>query len=537
MGITIKNLNFTHGRMVLASTASTSEYKTDVAHLYHEVEVGGTIDYKHNQTAADEGVIQVNLSLGSNWSEGRVVGFSSPFKKLYADYFLFNFLGKPDTSGLNLRSGDLWIKDPTTELPAGRGYFMGQGLVPWADNYYLETLDPAYSSANRSDAAKDFSFARKFAPTSLTSFVGTGTSNDAYTGEELNDADVTVTIAEGYNFLGNPFLVPISLKELHDATIPTDWGTGVDASIDNQAWVLTSGTGKRQSDRAFYFGFSYLLLQNVGATAGDTIAPMQMFVIHKTTTGNTNFTIPISKRIHGNIPFLRSETPAPVVDELLIEARDGLTGNFDRLCVVFRNGASLSATDTYDAAKIFNRTGGVNQVYTRSSDNKSLTTNVIPPSTDKIVMYLEPSNQSQEVTIQASRLGSIKSVPNAVLEDRQTGKITDFKKVSSYRYQSSPSDRADRFVLYFGSNAPTGLDQIRSLAFNANYESGSIGVYGIEDHSLGRDILVYDMLGQLIARQPITQAPYMRIEKTLSKGIYLLKIAGENTVAHRFLVK
>jgi hypothetical protein len=239
--------------------------------------------------------------------------------------------------------------------------------------------------------------------------------------------------------------------------------------------------------------------------------------------------------VQASFPFLRSETN-PVIDELLIETQDGLTGNFDRLCIVFRDEASLMAGDLYDAVKLFNRTGGVNQVYTRSSDNKSLITNVLPSNTRNLVMYFEPSAQPQEVTLRADRLQSISAVPQVVLEDRLTGKITNLKQTAAYRFQSSPSDRADRFVLYF-RDAPTDAGDVYSPVFRANYEGSGIGVYGLKDSWIGHDALIYDMLGQLVCRQTVTGAPFMRIEKSLSKGIYMIKIAGENTVAVKFLVK
>ncbi|MDR1645331.1 MAG: T9SS type A sorting domain-containing protein [Tannerellaceae bacterium] len=536
-GITVKNLTFTRGRLVVESTARMegTQRVTDIAHLY--AETGGTIVYKHGQSdPVNEGAVQVNLAMGDNWNNGRMVGFSSPFKNIYADYFFFNFLAKPDTTGLYARTNDFWIKDPKVSLPAGRGYFMGQGLVPWGDSYYMETLNPAYASAQYADAAKDiFIFARRFAPASFTSFVAAAYGNTVpFEGEELNTGNVTVALSQGYNFLGNPFLTPLDLKELFGTPSTSTWGAAV-TDLERTVYKLTSGHAEYLPNREFEFGTTYLNAQAVGATTSDTIAPMQMFVVRKTTAGNANFIIPASKRVQASFPHLRSET-APVVDELLIETQDGLTGDFDRLCVVFRNGASLLANDRYDAVKLFNHTGGVNQIYTRSSDNRNLITNVIPSNTKSMVMYLEPSARPQEVTLRASRIQSISSVPQVVLEDRQTGKVTNLKQTSVYRFQSSPSDRTDRFVLYF-RDAPTAVDEIYSPVFRAGYESGGIGVYGLKDSWIGRDALVYDMLGQLLYRSKVIQAPSMRIERSLSKGIYMVKIAGENTVAAKFLVK
>jgi hypothetical protein len=539
MGVTLKNLTFTRGRLVVDSRSSLQGTRriTNIAHLH--AEAGGVIIYKHGQNdRVNEGIVQVNLSLGNNWESGRMVGFSSPFENIYADYFFFNFLARPDTTGLYARSNDFWIKDPTRAVPAGLGYFLGQGLVDWNDNYYLETLNPSYASANRNDAVKDvFVFARRFAPTSFTTFVAGKYGNTApFQGEKLNTSNVSVTLNPGYNFLGNPFLTPLSLKELFGSPSAAVWGNAVTAGIENKVYQLVSGTAAYLPNREFTFGITYQIAQEVGSTVSDTIAPMQMFVVNKTSSGSHNFIIPESRRVHGAIPFLRSEAN-PVTDELLIETEDVQTGNFDRLCIVFRKDASLAANDKYDALKLFNRTGGVNQIYTRSSDNKSLITNTIPSNTEQIVMYFEPSIQPQEVTLRADRLQSISSVPYVVLEDRQTGAATDLRQSPTYRFQSSPYDRADRFVLHFATKGPVATGNIYAPIFYATYEAGGIGVYGLKDRWIGREALAYDMLGQLIGRSIITQAPFMRIEKSLSKGIYMLKITGENTVTTKFLVK
>jgi hypothetical protein len=270
---------------------------------------------------------------------------------------------------------------------------------------------------------------------------------------------------------------------------------------------------------------------------------MQAFVVHKTSQGKKTFIIPASKRVEENVnnpvPFLRSASAEPITDELLIETQDLLTGGYDRLCVVFRKNASHTANDTYDAPKLFNRSGGVNQIYTRSSDNKDLISNIMPSSTEKMVMYFEPCVEAQEVKLTAERLNTITAVPNVVLEDRQTGRVIDLKKAPVYRFLSSPEDKIDRFVLHFGSGAPVGVDDaFDSPLFHARYQAGTLWVHGIrESWTKGSSLLVYDMLGRLIHRQTITEAPSMAVSKYLSKGVYILKVTAENATAAKFVVK
>ncbi|MDR1881079.1 MAG: hypothetical protein LBQ78_09105, partial [Tannerellaceae bacterium] len=415
--------------------------------------------------------------------------------------------------------------------PAGTGYVLGQGLVPHGDSYYTDQLNSAYGGAQYADVAKEkFSFARDFSPISFSQFVNAA---DRYTGEVLNIANVTVNnIGDGFNYIGNPFTVPLDVSDfVNQGTGLADWGF-TSSEVAPSFYVLSNGTGKRASNkRDFTFNVSYMVGQATGGTiTGDTlIAPMQMFAIRRVSGSKTSMTIPKSKRTRANTTFLRSGANM-VTDELLIETKDTRTEGFDRLCVVFRNDASLKADDTHDAKKLFNRTGGVNQIYTRSEDKTDLTTNVIPPSTKSLAMYFEPSDEQQEVQLTASRINSLVSVNGVVLEDKKTGAKTDLLRTPSYTFVSTPYDKTDRFVLHFTSS-PVGIDDIpTSSAVYAYYDAGSIYIQGLQDEDNGRAVFVYDVQGQLIHRQEIAGTTPCRIDKSLNKGIYILKIAGREHV-------
>jgi hypothetical protein len=544
MGATMKNIDFQKGRLVLDSKTVDADH-TAIAHLL--AETGGTINYKPKAsgTGENEGVVQVNLSLGNNYAGGQMVGFSPPFEKMYADYFLFNFLADPkQNDGIFNGSKDFWIKDPKTPLPAGRGYVLGQGLVPWngtypANPYYAATLDPQYGGARQQDAIRDtFVFARRFAPASLKQYV---TVADGYTGEKLNTSDVTVTLTgnDKYVYLGNPYTVPLDLSELAGPSVLSDgtWGTAA-PTISKGYHILSEGEGHYLPNTEFSFTPTFLLVQGVGGTASNYyVAPMQMFVVHWSAATTGTFKIPASKRTHGTKSFLRSDDTPQVIDELLIETKDGMTGGYDRLCVVFRNSATLASSDMFDAPKLFNRTGGVNQIYTRSSDNKELTTTIIPPSTRKLTMYFEPSRQTQEVTLKADRISSISSVGNIVLEDMLTGKLLDLKRSSIYRFVSSPDDRIDRFVLHFDDGTVGTDDVLTSSILRAKYEAGLVWVYGVKENQIGCTASVYDMLGNLLYQQTVTEAPSFRIDKILSKGIYMIRLSGDGTPVAKFAVR
>ncbi|MDR1402072.1 MAG: hypothetical protein LBJ60_00025 [Tannerellaceae bacterium] len=526
MGISIKNLKFKKGRMVVDSKAVPgSGSRTQAAHLW--VDPSGTIEYRHSEEAAsaEHGFVQVNLDLGNNHTRGGLAGFASPYKKLYADYFFYNFLSAPKTSKLleGARDG-LWIRNPLTALNPGVGYILGQALVPYANTtYYNSALDPQWKGAKFEDVIKEkYQFGRMLAPASFTQF---NKNADRYTGEELNVSDVIVPLTADYNYLGNPFTVPLDLSSYLANPQASDFGTFSAGEMENKVYLLSEGSRSTYTGGKFSFTASFQHMSEVGGTyeGSPLIAPMQMFVVKKETDTSANFKIPLSKRSHGATSMLRS-AQQEAVDELLIETRDNITGGYDRLCVVFRNDATLKADHLYDAEKLFNKTGGVNQIYTSSSNNKKLITNVVKPDTKQLTMYLVPSDQQQEITLKAKRINSLESITSVILEDHKTGKLTDLMR-TSYTFLSSPSDKTDRFTLHFNSSL-VSIDDMKTTPLSAYYSFGQVIVQGLTDHTLYKEAMIYNMQGQLLHKQTVTAIDPLLIRKTLDEGVYLISVAA-----------
>jgi hypothetical protein len=141
------------------------------------------------------------------------------------------------------------------------------------------------------------------------------------------------------------------------------------------------------------------------------------------------------------------------------------------------------------------------------------------------------------VTLTASRLSSITSVPKVVLEDLKTGRAVDLKRAPVYRFVSAPTDRVDRFILHFGTKGPTGTDDVAAPNFIASYASGVIWLHGLRDSQIGSQALVYDISGRLLHQQPVTEAPSFSIDKPLVEGIYIVKIAGQSVSVAKFPVR
>ncbi|MDH6306318.1 hypothetical protein M2463_002992 [Parabacteroides sp. PH5-13] len=529
---TMTNLQHKSGRLVIDSETGM-DFNTNNAHLILKGTASGTMYYDNTNPAGPWGHVQVNLALGANQGK-RIFGFASPFSRTYADYFMYNFLSAPSSKGLFGDNG-LLITNPATFVEKGKGYIVGQGLVDEAA-YYSGMLDPEWAGAKYADRATTVFHFGGF-PYYGAASIQVKTTAERYAAEVLNSSDIPLTLSKGFNYLGNSFTAPLDLKSLveKEGVADSDWGVTVGpaatADVKNGFYVLTNGSGAYEGNNRFSFAASWLIGQKVGGTytgsAGNydnqnLIAPMQMFVLWSNKE-NVSLKIPAAKRTHGIVDFLRAaETESGPTDEILLESRDTRTGGFDRFCVVFRPDASEAATDPYDAPKLFNRSGGVNQLYTRSSDNKEMTTTVIPPTTYRIPLYFEPSLEIQEVELEASRLESLQSVQEVILEDTQTGKKSSLMRNAVYRFTSSPGDSPARFVLHF-RNTATGMEAIEEKAFTASYRNGITSVYGLDEADRGEYLYLYNVKGELLYREKVTELFPQRIRKALTTGVYILR--------------
>ncbi len=539
MGATMTNIIHRSGRLILDSKPDVG-YASIHAHLLLKGNQQGTMFYDEANPNNPWGGVQVNLSLGNNQGK-RLIGFASPFQETYADYFLFNFLSEPSPKGLFGDNG-LLITNPLAVIAKGKGYLVGMGLVD-DPSYYTFMLDPEWNKAKYNDRATTMFEFGGFPYSNKTS-IQMKTTEARYGGEILNNADIQVNLKKGFNYLGNSFTAPLDMTSFVDTEgYNNDWKAtlgGTSADVRNSFYILSNGTGEYKGDNRFEFNATYLLGQKVGGTyklGNDTrtqllIPPMQMFIVYSN-TDNVSLTIPAGKRTHGNAIFLRSMENY-VTDELLIETIDTQTDGFDRLCIVFRNNATQESNDPYDAVKVFNSSGGVNQIYTRSSDNKNMTTNVIGSQTKKLTMYFEPSLTAQEVELTAHRINSLQSIYDIILEDKQTGTQTNLMQNRSYRFVSSPADKSDRFIFHFYSN-PTGIEDINnSDKLSAYYESNTIHVKGLNKGDLNNYINIYNSQGQLLHNERVTEGFSGKINKSLTTGIYIIKIENNPQVIKFF---
>jgi hypothetical protein len=263
---------------------------------------------------------------------------------------------------------------------------------------------------------------------------------------------------------------------------------------------------------------------------------MQMFIVYANKAAD--FTIPKSRRKHGNVSFLRSATENRPDNELLLEVTDSQTKGFDRACVVFRPGAGKeSANDRYDASKLFNRSGGVSQIWfpTGAPANKSLSVSVVADETADLEVSWLPASIHQQCTIRAYRQESLTAPRQVVLLDRQTGVETDLLETPEYTFDSDPSDRTNRFALLF-KPSPTGLEDKTGseLACYYNKTGKSVGIINSTEADARSTVAIYDVQGRIILQTLVGNGI---IPFAASEGIYIVKVSGRRMLNSKIVVK
>lgn len=493
MGADIKTLTLEKGKLSLLSDFSSIESDAMFHNAFYPYTIGhlrvDNVIYNHDSTA--QGVVEIEMGLSplSASANNKIIGFSSPYKSMYSDYFFGNYLASPTEKGL-WGNDTASIKNPQTKLFAGQGYLVGQTILPQYGIRYAYDTQWGNPSELENVVAKDKIVLNRYKleedAIALKNIVNQA---DKYTIEELNTSDVIVSLKKGWQFIGNPFTSPLDLslllQQINNQSDPWKISRSFanDQGISPRYLVPSGGTGALDNwtpDR-FTLNPMWLVGQAIGSTvsreADDKfiLAPMQMIAVYS--NEDVNISIPATERIHGS-----SKKNYPISEELLLELQTEYS--FDRLAVVFRTGADIKAIDSYDVIKTVDSLASPGQIFTISEDGYGLITNILPPSATFVEMGLIPMLDTGTLTLKPYRLNSLLSATQIWLQDRIENAWVDIKAGETYSFTSKPGDRIDRFVLHFNVNKNSQSIPDKQLSDNIfSYKYAPNGLLGIHSAS------------------------------------------------------
>jgi hypothetical protein len=461
-------------------TAGYSQVKLDL-YKYNASEDDGTFTPDHRAAGGANTLRVVHEGVTRNL----LLGFTPPFQQLGGDYMFYHPVAVPNNT--SFVSGQGMLVDPNIPMIGGKGYFMSMET----SDYDYQIIDDRWAAVgiNHANRARGgYLFSRKMMmeyfnggtrqnlsrpaetnnylkgfsrytvrPTAAsnplasddfgtrvggwsgisTGWPDYGRDKVVYTDQETFRLDgVNVALTKGYNFLGNPFMTPISLNALvgipYDGYItattgkyaPTSawskgdvagkddtdnefdiselFGTNVKASsytfdddhnvLNAKYWVINRALiDFHPDDQLFHMSIDYDYVSTDGTThhtGGSVdpthylIAPMQMFCVQA--CRDFTLTLKPELRTFGMTKFNKSSNTDYLSDFFVVEAATSDGGNADRTAVVLRENALMASKDRYDVVK------GMSKTYLQPSESEK----VYPSQAVNTIYTLSSDGQS-----------------------------------------------------------------------------------------------------------------------------------------------
>ena len=311
----------------------------------------------------------------------------------------------------------------------------------------------------------------------------------------LNVADVAVTgltitgstqTNRSWHLLGNPYASALTW----DATA---------------TWGLTNiaGTAKIWNEA----NQSYTDL----TSSPSTVIPATNGFMVQVSSGTGSLTIPASKRVHSSQGFYKSE-----VSCVKLVARNTSYGNGQESNIFFNSEATAGFDLMYDGEFL----AGYGPLFYSVAGSENLSTNTLPSVDGSIQIPFDfIKNDGTEFTIEAETISGIDGA--VILNDLKTGSAQDLALNPIYSFTSSYTDNPERFLITFNHLGVNETKKERS--FSIYTLDNDIIVVNSKTGSEG-DVFVYNLPGQLVARQPLSGECMTRIRMQSGIGYYVVKV-------------
>jgi len=154
---------------------------------------------------------------------------------------------------------------------------------------------------------------------------------------------------------------------------------------------------------------------------------------------------------------------------------------------------------------------------------------VLPFDTERIIDLTFEVGESGMYKIIASDIESFDNLAKIYLEDMSTETITNLRQTDNYQFYSTPEDEKVRFKLHFIFDAGISQSEVGYKNSPDIYASRNI-VYVDLRETIDGEIMVYDLMGQLVASQTGITESLNRLKLNTNPGIYIVKVINSNEI-------
>jgi fibronectin-binding autotransporter adhesin len=348
-------------------------------------------------------------------------------------------------------------------------------------------------------------FGTSFSPETIAL---TGVVNNGTLSYTFYNHNKTYTL--GYNLIGNPYPSPI------------DWsisGGVTTTNIDNALYYFNN------SDTNRYTGVYDSWVSGVSSDgrASSVIPSMQGFFVHVSTgsypvTGSLTFSN--TARTTGLTPVFHRETASSTRSLLRLTAGfNGDGSHADATVIYLDDSGSADFNNHFDALKLMNTDKGVPSLYSVSQDNNNLSIYALPTSLDSIelVPLGLQTLQDGQVTFNAQDMDNIPAGLHLYFYDTKLGKIQDLVTDPKYTLYLGAAKYVNRFFIMF-----TTKEKINIPGYNGELNAYTDGknIHAFLTGGTGT-LVIYDVLGQVVAKQQFSGTGYHELYLDVAAGVYL----------------
>lgn len=305
------------------------------------------------------------------------------------------------------------------------------------------------------------------------SFIGNLNNGTISTDLKFNSSDASL---KGFNLVGNPF--PSSI----DWQAATGWtrtdllnsGSGYDMWIWNQAannyGVCNSFTGTGTNSVTRY------------------IAPMQGFFVRAANTGTLNMDNSVC--VHESTSWFKNTISNPAMVSVFVQKESDNSSDEIRLQFGYMENQS-------GAEKLFSYVRSAPSLYT-SFEGENYSVRYLSDVLDnpKVPVMFKPGTDGNYTLICNFDADEFETI---MLEDKQMNYLQNVKDKNSYRFQSSTSDDVNRFVLHFGPDNASNMNELPARIYSDGKQL-NIDLSLIADETV---VSVYDALGRILVQKKL----------------------------------
>ncbi len=301
----------------------------------------------------------------------------------------------------------------------------------------------------------------------------------------------------GWNLLGNPF--PCSL----------DWDL-IPNSTAEQAVYVWNGTQ--------YISWN----GTVGALTNGIIPPMNGFFVKALNLNWSLFIIPLSARVHSNVPFYKESITN------LIELE--VTGNnYSDVTYIHLNSEATKGFDAHSDARKLRGIEDAPQLFSYAG-GKELSINEQPFEPAVVIELGFTCGKSGNFILNGKGLESFNNNVRILLEDVKEGIFQNLSDNVQYSFSYIAGESEHRFKLHFTENS-------------SNPEPSEVSIYSVGKKvivnnytGLSGDIQVYDFTGRIILNSSIDSGNQSSFTLSAAAGPYVVKVITAKGVHSRKVV-